>query len=196
MESPEWSQWSHHPAPQIVPPPAAFMAAQAPSRKRSYSSHVASANKRARLSTTQVAGALSGLNLNKRTRTFGEEEDPESRSKRQHSLSDSINATVVPLGGGAMRGRVRLSTLIEHHQSSSLNSTEMNQVVRHQTHEEMFLQLAAKCLAEHKHVFIASPTGTVWKASLIQMLNNGLPNLVPEICMEEFQTESEAKVTY
>jgi hypothetical protein len=79
-------------------------------------------------------------------------------------------------------------------QQNLVGSSTNNTLVRRGAHGgDTFLELAAQCLGPNKSVFIASPTGTVWKASLMQILRGGLPHGIPEIRLQEFLNEKQAE---
>merc|ERR1712159_49332 len=77
-------------------------------------------------------------------------------------------------------------------QATEVPASTNNQIVQFQLRpgSDTFVRLAAQCLAHlppkaFSSVFVATPSGTVWKTSLMQTLHNGLPSGPPQILVQE-----------
>lgn len=183
------------------PEPAALSCLRRPG-KRPHNSHLASASTKRRLlcSPLEVAGALRHLRISKRKLSREPSSDDDDRDdelqtkrhspERREEDHKKVWATVVPLDGKPQRIGIDPALLSAQ---PGLISLQPNQIVKHCSDSSLLLKLAAQCLGPNKCVYVATPTGTVWKASLFQTLHNGLPFGPPEIRAEEFKAEDEAK---
>lgn len=163
---------------------------------RSYLSGRESANKRRMLcNPTEVAGELQRLHITKRrhenvSSSSDDEHHDDSRQSKRHSPEPKDNdkrvwATIVPLDGKAQRFGIDPGLL---RNMMSVDTTP-NQIVPYNPHRDsdFLLKSIVQCLGQpNACVYVATPSGTVWKASLIQTLHSGLPSCgPPEIRIEE-----------
>jgi len=160
---------------------------------------MASSNKRRMLwSPNEAAGALQRMHITKRSHehvsSAEDEPDEERRHSKRHSperanAAKRVWATVVPINGQIQRLGIE-QKLLRNLVSDQLSVP--NQIVPHPSRpdEDLFLKMMASCLSQNKFVFVATPAGTVWRASLIQTLQSDLPCIVaPEIRIEEISKD-------
>ena len=159
--------------------------AQHASRKRLYNARPHSESKRLK-PAPELLATLQRLTINKRN---SEEEQPDKESPAKRRSPDRHDLPLqfkFDMPSQTAHGLTGWNMTMENGSKAHLiwQQPEDNskQLVKHKSQYEVFIQLAAQCFESKQSLFVASQTGTIWKASL---RHNG--STVPEICVEEVE---------
>ena len=168
--------------------------AQHASRKRLYNVRPHSDSKRLK-PAPELLATLQRLTINKRN---SEEEQPDEESPAKRRSPDRHDLPLqfkfdMPSPHQTALGLTGCTMTMENGSKAHLTwqqpEDNSKQLVKHKSQYEVFIQLAAQCFESKQSLFVASQTGTIWKASL---RHNG--STAPEICVEEVDVPDASSV--